>query len=371
MRPKTLLIDDELDFVRLLAERLLARDFPVLWAVDAAQGIGLVESEAPAAVVLDVNLPDRSGLEVLGEIKERWPLVQVVMLTGQSDVATAVRGMKLGAADYLVKPVNFDQLVRVLVRAGERRLNQEESLRMIETGKLAALGRLAEGVAHEINNPVNIMMQKAGWAGDLLEEPEFAACAGLSEVQSELTAIVAQGRRCRDIVSKLMSLGGRVDPRTVDFDPRQAVASALELVRERAARLKVVIETEFDPSVALVRLPRAEIEQVVGRLADNALDAMAATGGTLTVRVRYAAVAGVGIEVSDTGPGVDDSLSERIFEPFFSTKEVGKGSGLGLSICHGVMKSLGGSVELARSAQPGATFLVTLPVSPSASPANG
>jgi len=371
MRPKTLLIDDELDFVRLLAERLLARDFPVLWAVDAAQGIGLVESEAPAAVVLDVNLPDRSGLEVLGEIKERWPLVQVVMLTGQSDVATAVRGMKLGAADYLVKPVNFDQLVRVLVRAGERRLNQEESLRMIETGKLAALGRLAEGVAHEINNPVNIMMQKAGWAGDLLEEPEFAACAGLSEVQAELAAIVAQGRRCRDIVSKLMSLGGRVDPRTVDFDPRQAVASALELVRERAASLKVKIETEFDPSVALVRLPRAEIEQVVGRLVDNALDAMAATGGTLTVRVRNAAPGAVGIVVSDTGPGVDDSLSERIFEPFFSTKEVGKGSGLGLSICHGVMKSLGGSVELARSAQPGATFLVTLPVSPSASPANG
>jgi len=371
MRPKTLLIDDELDFVRLLAERLLARDFPVLWAVDAAQGIGLVESEAPAAVVLDVNLPDRSGLEVLGEIKERWPLVQVVMLTGQSDVATAVRGMKLGAADYLVKPVNFDQLVRVLVRAGERRLNQEESLRMIETGKLAALGRLAEGVAHEINNPVNIMMQKAGWAGDLLEEPEFAACAGLAEVQAELAAIVAQGRRCRDIVSKLMSLGGRVDPRTVDFDPRQAVASALEVVRERAASLHVEIKTELDPSVALVRLPRAEIEQVVGRLADNALDAMAATGGTLTVRVRNAAPASVGIEVSDTGPGVDDSLAERIFEPFFSTKEVGKGSGLGLSICHGVMKSLGGSVELARSARPGATFLVTLPASPSVPPANG
>lgn len=371
MRPKTLLIDDELDFVRLLAERLLARDFPVLWAVDAAQGIGLVESEAPAAVVLDVNLPDRSGLEVLGEIKERWPLVQVVMLTGQSDVATAVKGMKLGAVDYLVKPVDIGQLVRVLERAGERRLSQEESLRMIETGKLAALGRLAEGVAHEINNPVNIMMQKAGWAGDLLEEPEFAACAGLSEVQAELAAIVAQGRRCRDIVAKLMSLGGRIDPRTADFDPREAVASSLDQVRERAASLGVVIETVFDPAIAQVRLPRAEIEQVVGRLADNALDAMAASGGVLSVSVRSVSPASVGIEVSDTGPGVDQALAERIFEPFFSTKEVGKGSGLGLSICHGVMKSLGGSVELVRAGHSGATFAITLPASPCAPAANG
>lgn len=363
MRPKTLLIDDEHDFVRLLAERLSARDFPVLWALDAARGLGLVESEAPAAVVLDVNLPDRSGLDVLGEIKERWPLVQVVMLTGQSDVATAVAGMKLGALDYLVKPVDIEPLVRVLERAGERRLSQEESLRMIETGKLAALGRLAEGVAHEINNPVNTIMQKAGWAGDLLEEPEFAACQGLGEVQAELADIAAQGRRCRDIVAKLMRLGGRVDPRATDFDPRDAVFSALEHVRERAVALGVTIETVFDPDVGTVRLPRTEIEQVIGRLADNALDALESAregGGVVSVRVARVGADSVRIEVSDTGPGVDEAIAERIFEPFFSTKDVGKGAGLGLSICHGIMKSLGGSVELVRTARPGATFAVAM-----------
>ena len=365
MRPKTLLIDDERDFVSLLAARLEARDFPVRYACDASGGIDAIGRDTPRVVVLDVNLPDRGGLEVLEEIKERWPLIQVVMLTGQSDVNTAVAGMKLGALDYLVKPVDVDRLAAVIESAGERGLTQEESLRMIETGKLAALGRLAQGVAHEINNPVNIIMQKAGWAGDLLEEPEFAACAGLGEVQAELAAIVAQGRRCRDIVAKLMSLGGRIDPRASEFDPADAVRDVAADVAERAAALKVAVELVCQPGCETVRLPRAEVEQVIRRLADNALDAMAATGGVLRLSVGSLPGGMARIEVEDTGPGVPEAFAERIFEPFFSTKAVGQGAGLGLSICHGVMKSLGGDVELMRAGQPGAVFALVLPRTPS------
>lgn len=365
MRPKTLLVDDEQDFVRLLAARLTARDFPVLTAFDASGGLQAVADQSPQVVVLDVNLPDRSGLDVLREIKERWPLVQVVMLTGQSDVATAVAGMKLGAQDYLVKPMDIDALVRSIERAGSRRLDQEESLRMIETGKLAALGRLAEGVAHEINNPVNTMMQKAQWAGELLEAPEFASCTGLGEVQEELEAIVRQARRCGDIVAKLMSLGGRIDPRAVEFNPCKLVQALLAKVNGRAKTFGVAVAVSCDPEAARVLLPRAEIEQVLSRLVDNALEAMAGKGGTLRISVRNAPPSSVRLEVADTGPGVPAGLADRIFEPFFSTKDVGKGSGLGLSICHGIMKSLGGNVELTNPGEPGAAFAVTLPLSPS------
>jgi signal transduction histidine kinase len=371
MRPKTLLIDDELDFVRLLAARLEARDFPVLTAFDASQGLSLTESEAPPVVVLDVNLPDRSGLEVLREIKERWPLVQVVMLTGQADVSTAVTGMKLGAMDYLVKPVDIDPLVRVLERAGSRRLDQEESLRMIETGKLAALGRLAEGVAHEINNPVNTMMQKAQWAQELLEDFDYRPSDDtLPEVREELEAIVRQARRCRDIVGKLMSLGGRVDPRAGEFDLREAVLTVLDGVRERARTLGVAVETRLDPGVPPVLLPRGGIEQALSHLVDNALEAMdpvGVDGGTLTVSVRAPDASSVRVTVADTGRGVDPGIEDRLFEPFFSTKDVGQGSGLGLSICHGILKSLGGDVEFVRPDGPGAIFAVTLPLVPSRS----
>lgn len=363
MRPKTLLIDDEQDFVQLLAARLEARDFPVLAAFDAAGGLALVDSQAPAVVVLDVNLPDRSGLDVLREIRERWPLVQVVMLTGQSDVGTAVNGMKLGALDYLTKPVDIDALVLALERASSRRMDQEESLRMIETGKLAAIGRLAEGVAHEINNPVNIMMQKAEWAGELLEDGCFAACPDLPEVRAELASIVNQARRCKTVVGRLMKLGGRFDPRASEFDPREAAASGLELVRERAERQGVALAHDFAPDAPKVFLPRFEIEQVVRRLAENALDAMP-QGGLITVRVRSMPPGAVLVEAEDTGPGVPEAIAPRIFEPFFSTKEVGKGSGLGLSICQGILKTLGADIALTRVGGPGAVFSVTLPAAP-------
>jgi len=364
MRPKILLIDDEQDFVRLLAARLEARDFPVVMAFDASEGLRRVESESPSVVVLDVNLPDRSGLDVLREIKERWPLVQVVMLTGQSDVGTAVAGMKLGALDYLVKPVDIEPLSRAIERAGARRNDQVESLRMIETGKLAALGRLAEGVAHEINNPVNTMMQKAQWAGELLEEEEFVSCGSLPEIQAELEGIVRQARRCKDIVSKLMSLGGRIDPRATEFDPCQAVQMVLDQAGGRARNLGVTVSTFFEPGAVAVHLPRAEIEQVLTHLVDNALDAMAPCGGSLMVTVRRQDPSAVRIEVADTGPGVAPAIAERIFEPFFSTKDVGTGSGLGLAICHGIMKSLGGDVELVRDGRAGAVFAVSFPTIP-------
>jgi len=362
MRPKTLLVDDESGFVSLLAERLEARGFPVSFALDAASGLAELERTGARVVVLDVNLPDRGGLEVLEEIKERWPLVQVVMLTGQSDLRTAVRGMKLGALDYLVKPVDLDRLVQAIESAGRRGASQEESLRMIETGKLAALGRLAEGVAHEINNPVNIIMQKAGWAGELLDEPAFSDCPGVPEVKAELEAIVRQSRRCRDIVSKLMSVGGRVDPRGASFDPGEVMRSVAESVGEHAAREGVAVTLDIQEGVQPVTMPRGELSQVLTLLAENALDAMAGTGGgTLSLTLRQSSDGEVVIEVGDTGPGVPPELADRIFEPFYSTKDVGKGSGLGLPICHGVMQSLGGSVELVDKEPPGAVFAVTLP----------
>jgi two-component system, NtrC family, sensor kinase len=361
MRPKTLLVDDEADFVGLLALRLEARGYAVHTAYDAESGLALVAGEAPDVVVLDVNLPDRSGLDVLREIKERWPLAQVVMLTGLSDVSTAVAGMQLGAVDYLVKPVDVDVLTQSLERAAGRGLDQAENLRMIETGKLAVLGKLAEGVAHEINNPVNIIMQKAGWAGELLEEPGFAGCPGLAEVHKELEDIVAQGRRCRAIVAKLMSFGGRIDPRPGVFGLAEVAQAVLEGFRERAQALGVALSLDIAPDLPRLAMARAELEQVLAHLVENALEAMTPDGGLLTV----SAVAGqdsLEVRVADTGRGIEPELAQRVFEPFFSTKEVGQGSGLGLAICHGILRSLGGEIRVDSEPGQGATFRFTLPV---------
>lgn len=359
MRPTTLLIDDEEDFVRLLAMRLETRDFPVFTALTAEEGLQAVTSQDPAVVVLDVNLPDMSGLDVLREIRQRRPLVQVVMLTGQSDLNTAIAGMKLGALDYLVKPVDVDVLVEALERATVRRLDQEESLRMIETGKMAMLGKLAEGVAHEINNPVNIILQKAGWAEELLEDAPSSPL--LTEVAHELKSIQQQVRRCRAIVGKLMSFGGRIDPRPSEFCLASAVQNVLKAFQEKMDGQGVRVCMDISTSLPPVTMPRAELEQVLHHLLENSLEAMAPGGGHIEISACLKDQA-IDLRVTDSGPGIPEHILSRVFEPFFSTKEVGKGSGLGLAICHGIVRSLGGDIEADSPPGHGATISLRLPL---------
>ncbi len=171
---RALLVDDETAFAELLAERLRARGIAVRTAYDAESALALLDAgEEFDVAVLDVCLPGASGIDLLRRMKARLPLVEALMLTGSSDVRNAVEGMRHGAFNYLLKPADIDDLVRELRAAHERKLRQEENARMIEAGKLASIGRLAEGVAHEINNPVNIMTNAAGWIEDLLDEPDL------------------------------------------------------------------------------------------------------------------------------------------------------------------------------------------------------
>ncbi|GAB6037264.1 response regulator [Fundidesulfovibrio butyratiphilus] len=370
MRPKTLIIDDEVEFATTLAERLELRGFPVSVAHTGNEGVDKAASEEPSVVVLDLNLPDRTGLDVLREIKGRWPLIAVVLLTGQAAVGSAVAGMKLGAFDYLSKPANVDDLAKILERAEAGRRDQEESLRMMETGKLAMLGKLAEGVAHEIMNPVAIMMQKAGLAEEILEDGPELSAQDLADVLAELSSIQTQGRRCKAIVSKLMSFGGRIDPRVSRVDVEELLEASLGAFQNRMESLGVTPRIEVEPDLPDLLVARAQLEQVLHHLTENALDAIARTGsgGRLTISARKDGDR-LEIEVADTGPGIPPGVIERVFEPFFSTKQVGQGSGLGLSICHGIVTSLGGDIRAESPPEGGARLTFSLPAERFAPPA--
>jgi len=389
-----LLVDDERDFADLLAERLTARGFAVKTAYDGEEALRLAAGFDIDVAVLDVNLPGIDGLALLRELKLVRPQSEALMLTGQNDLATAVAGMKLGATDYLVKPVPIERLVEAIGRAQARRQERLEGLRMAETAKMAALGQMAEGVAHEINNPVNVMVSLAGWMDDLAADlADHAGDCGtnsedtastLLELSQSAAKLAEHGQRVKQITAKLLCLchearpGGAAGPGARPGRAEGAVADTgadadlptllTGLLAERAARMSKAQITALPVLAAglptlnrpAASLPGANLAQALGNILDNALDAMA-PGGTLTVTTR-AEAGEVVIEIADTGHGISPAHLPRIFEPFFSTKDVGQGTGLGLSVSYGVIKGLGGDLLVDSREGQGTLVTVRLPV---------
>jgi two-component system NtrC family sensor kinase len=232
---------------------------------------------------------------------------------------------------------------------------------VIETGKLASVGELAAGVAHEINNPVAIMVEEAGWIGDLLEEEEFKQSDNLTEFRRALTQIRTQGQRCKEITQKLLSFARKSDSTVRDINLNQLLEEIIALSAQRAKYAIVEVHKSLEENLPQLRLAPSELQQVFLNLINNAIDAMEPAGGTLTVRSALKD-ANIVVDVSDTGPGIPEANLHRIFDPFFTTKPVGKGTGLGLSICYGIIHKIGGKIEVKSTVGSGATFSVYLPV---------
>lgn len=236
-------------------------------------------------------------------------------------------------------------------------LNQQ----VIETGKLASIGELAAGIAHEINNPVAIMVEEAGWIQDLLEEEEFKASENYDEFKRALAQIKTQGTRCKDINYKLLSFARKTDSRIQDIQINDLIVDLISLSDQRAKYSMVEIHSQPAEYLPLLRLSVSELQQVFLNLINNAIDAMEKKGGKLTIRTRYEDQQVV-VEVEDTGSGIPDANLPRIFDPFFTTKPVGKGTGLGLAICYGIIKKMGGEIKVRSTLNVGTTFTVYLPV---------
>ncbi len=232
---------------------------------------------------------------------------------------------------------------------------------VVETGKLASVGELAAGIAHEINNPVAIMVEEAGWIEDLLEEEEFQEGENLSEFKRALEQIRTQGRRCKEITHKLLSFARKTDSRIQDVQLNDLIEELIALSAQRAKFSNVDINVNLQENLPTLHVSQTELQQVFLNLINNALDAMEKTGGTLNVSSELEGDYIV-VQVADDGPGIPAANIVRIFDPFFTTKPVGKGTGLGLSICYGIIKKMGGDIEVRSTVDAGTTFRVKIPM---------
>lgn len=251
---------------------------------------------------------------------------------------------------------------RMVKRISEADLQKEMmNDQIIEAGKLASLGELAAGIAHEINNPVAIMVEEAGWIQDLLSEEDLKHSENLEEFQNSLNRIRTQGLRCKDITHKLLSFARKTDPTLKEVQLNDLIREVVALSEKRAKLSNVKVKLGLHEDLPKVQVSPSEIQQVLLNLMNNAIDAMDKKGGRIDIAT-LAENASVVIDVADNGPGIAKANLQRIFDPFFTTKPVGKGTGLGLSICYGIVKKMGGEIIVESDVGRGTTFHVRIPM---------
>ncbi|MCP4692904.1 MAG: sensor histidine kinase, partial [Desulfobacterales bacterium] len=238
--------------------------------------------------------------------------------------------------------------------------------RVIETGKLAsagrlaAVGRLAVGIAHEINNPVAIMVEEAGWIRDLLEDEEFKQGENLEEIQRALIQIGAQGRRCGEITHNLLSFARKTHAKKRRVMINEIIEEVVK-ISTRSSYTGISILSHLDKRVPPIHGSQGDVQQVFLNLINNARYVLEENGGkihiTSLLEERHVLVV-----VEDDGPGIPETDLDRIFDPFYTTKPAGKGYGLGLSICFGIIDKMGGEIDVRDAMDGGARFEIRFPL---------
>ncbi|MBP7415121.1 MAG: PAS domain-containing protein [Pyrinomonadaceae bacterium] len=255
---------------------------------------------------------------------------------------------------------NADGDVTHVITVGEDVTVRVEAIHAINRAeKLAAVGRLAAGVVHEINNPLATIAACAESLEQRIDEGFFNASEAVDDLTEYLGLIKSEAFRCKTITTGLLDFSRIRTGERSHIDAGEIVRSAANLISHQKRGNDIVHELEIDDDLPLVSADGGQIQQAVIALATNAIDAMV-DGGRLTFRV-YQRGNRVVIEVADNGAGIPQENMSKIFEPFFTTKEVGRGTGLGLAVCYGIISEHGGRLSVRSTLGKGTTFSIFLP----------
>lgn len=231
---------------------------------------------------------------------------------------------------------------------------EETQMKLFQSEKMSSLGKLAAGIAHEINNPLGGIMIFAETILEDLEENDA--------IREDLQRIASEARRCKNIVKGLLEFSRQTGNTMSFYNINDLIEQGMVLLENQAIFHNIDVIKEYDKDLPLVKCDSARLKQVFINITQNAIDAMGAKG-TFTIKTGINKERQrVEIEFSDTGSGVPKEIRQKIFDPFFSTKEVGKGTGLGLSMSYGIIKDHGGTINVKSDGRTGASFIIELPI---------
>ena len=235
------------------------------------------------------------------------------------------------------------------------------SEQLVRSDRLAAIGKLASGIAHEINNPLAVISEKAGWMGDLLTEEDVKNSPNYSELFKSTQDIKKHVQRGKKVISRLMGFARKEEMAYKNVDINSVLDETHDFLNKKAMFRNIALMKEFQPDLPSIVTDGAQLQQVFINIVNNAIDAINKDG---VIRlITKAQDCGVIVSISDTGPGMPEKIKKKIFDPFFTTKLVGKGTGLGLSTSYSIVEKLCGRLTVESEVDKGTTFHIKLPPS--------
>ncbi|MDC0741656.1 response regulator [Polyangium mundeleinium] len=391
-----LLVDDDPQSLKLLSDALAGQPFALAVALDGAMALRQIQREEPDLVLLDAIMPGMDGFEVCRRLQADPATrdIPIIFMTSLADTASRVRGLELGAVDYVTKPFVRAELAarvraQIAVRAGARALAEKNAeleraaaelarakdtleaevvrrtdelmatnQRLTHLNRVAAMSELAASIAHELNQPLAAILSNAQAARRLLQKSP----PDLIEALSALSDIVDDDRRAATIIQRMRAMLKKGTPRADGHNLNELASEVARLVGNDALLRGVALRLDLAPRLPEVRGDGIQLQQVVLNLVVNALDAVAdrPAGARLVVlRTRVNGKDKVVLSVEDSGKGIAPGEMERVFEAFFTTKA--EGLGVGLSISRSIVESHGGRLWAENNPGEGTTFFCALP----------
>lgn len=374
---QVLVVDDDNGLRNLIIRALTKSGLSATGAANGAEAIAAVENNPDYLLLLDQRLPDMTGRDIISALDDRGCKVHFIIMTGQGDERLAVEMMKSGAADYLTKDTDFlDRLPGVLDRVfrnieTEKKLLEAEAEKkklqnqLFQAQKMESVGRLAGGVAHDFNNMLGAIIGYTELA--LQKLPEYP-------IKEYLEQIHKAAERSADLTRQLLAFARKqtITPKVIELN--ETVKGMLKIL-QRLIGENIDLELLPNDQVLRVNIDPSQVDQLLANLVVNSRDAMV-NGGKITIKMDLCVCSAsccsalgeanhgreyVTLTICDNGCGMNEETLSHLFEPFYTTKELGRGTGLGLATVYGIVQQNKGLIEVKSEPDKGTTFFIFLP----------
>jgi len=398
-----LIADDDPITRKILSAKIKTIGHEVLFAEDGMEAWEILRTKKTRILITDWMMPELDGPDLCRKIREaKWPYyIYIILLTSRDQRSDAVKGLEAGADDYVIKPIHYEELV-ARIRSGQRIIQLEENYRvmhaqLLQSDKMASIGQLAAGIAHEINNPTGFISSNLatlhGYQKDIaplldeyrklvqelkganpgiesklssdkrieriLEmEKEIDIDFLLDDIPKLVSECIEGTKRIKQIVLDLKDFAHPGESELKYSDINKNMDSTLNVVWNEI-KYKAAIKKDYG-DLPLVKCYPQQLNQVFMNILVNAAQAIN-KGGMIAITSR-AENGYVRVTISDTGCGIPPENTPKIFDPFFTTKEVGKGTGLGLNVAYNIIKKHNGSIDVKSRMGEGTAFVISIPI---------